>query len=235
MKSAFCLAVVGVLLLTGCKTSLYEPDPDALGHRYFPLEVNSFRVYEVSETRYLNDQASTTTYQVRERIDSVFTDLAKQEAYLMVRSRRASAAQPWVDDSVIVATRSLSDLRVSRHNVKVVQMIFPVRNGKSWNPNAFNTAGEGEFTYKEVGVPYSYDSRSYEKTATVIQGDISNLIELDQREEVYAEDIGPVYKNYTRLNYCDNPARCPFNRQPSPYIQEGIRRIDKLISFGKMP
>lgn len=235
MKSACFSAVFLVLMLTGCKTSTYEPDPDSLGHRYFPLEANSFRVYDVSETRYLNDQPTVTTYQVRERIDSVFTDLANQQAYRIIRSRRETEAQSWVDDSVIVATRSISDLRVSRHNVKVVQMVFPVRDGKSWNPNAFNTAGEAAFTYKEVGIPYSYDNMTYEKTATVVQGDISNLIELDQREEVYAEDIGPVFKSYTRLNYCDNPARCPFNRQPTPYIQEGVRRIDKLIAFGKLP
>ncbi|CAN5901329.1 hypothetical protein BH24BAC1_BH24BAC1_01110 [soil metagenome] len=235
IKSAFLSAVFFVCLLYGCQTSTYEPDPDALGHRYFPLEVKSFRVYDVTETRYLHDLPTTTTYQVRERVDSVFTDLANQRAYRIVRSRRGNEAQVWVDDSVIVATRSISDLRVSRHNVKVVQMIFPVRNGKSWNPNAFNTAGAASFTYKDVGNPYSYDNKTYEKTATVVQGDVSNLIELDRREEVYAEDIGPVFKNYTRLNYCDNPARCAFNRQPTPYIQEGIRRIDKLIAFGKLP
>ena len=235
MKSTVLPLLFLALLLAGCQTSTIEPDPDALGHRYFPLKVKDYRVYEVTETRYLNDQATTQSYQVRERVDSVYTDLANQEAYRIIRSRRNNDTQPWVDDSVIVASRSLSDLRVTRHNVKSVQMIFPVRNGKSWNPNAFNTAGPHSFTYREVGLPYTVNDRTFANTVTVVQGEVTNLIELDQREEVYAEDIGLIYKNYTRLNYCDDPSKCTFNRQPTPYIQEGIRRIDKLIDYGTMP
>lgn len=235
MKPTLLLSLLLAFFLAGCQTSTIELDPDALGHRYFPLEVKGFRIYEVSETRYLNDQATTTSYQVRERVDTVYSDLANEQVYRIVRSRRENGSRPWVDDSVIVVSRSLSDLRVTRHNVKVVQLIFPVRNGKSWNPNAFNTAGPHEFTYQAVGLPYTVDDRVFNKTVTVVQGDVSNLIQLDERKEVYAEDIGLVYRLYTRLNYCDDPSKCPFNRQPSPYIQEGIRRIDKLIAYGTIP
>lgn len=235
MKSALLPFVFLVLLWSGCKTSTIDPDPAGLGHPYFPLEVKDFRIYEVTETRYLNDQATATTYQVREWVDTLYTNLANEPTYRMLRSRRADASQPWVDDSIYVASRSGSDLRVTRHNVKVVQLIFPVRNDKSWNANAFNGFGINEFSYTKVGEPYSLDGRTYPNTATVIQGSTSNLIELDRREEVYAQNIGLVYKNYTRLNYCNDPAKCPFNRQPELYVQEGIRRIDKLISFGKMP
>jgi hypothetical protein len=235
MKSSLFTALGLLLLLAGCKTSTIDPDPDAFGYRYFPLEVKYFRVYAVTETRYLNDQSITSTYQVRERVDTVFTDLANQPVYRIIRSRRDLESQPWVDDSVIVASRSASDLRVTRHNVKVVQMIFPVRNGKSWNANAFNVFGRNEFSYKSVAMPYTYDNQQFDKTATVVQSNIANLVERDEREEVYAEDIGLVYRNYTRLNYCDDPSKCPFNRQPNLYIQDGIRRVDKLIAYGTMP
>jgi hypothetical protein len=235
MKSTLAPLLMLLLFLAGCKTNTVEPDPDALGHRFFPLEVKSFRIYQVNETRYLNDQATTTSYQVRERVEAVVTDLANEETFHIIRSRRESPSQPWADDSVIVVRRSVSDLRVTRHNVKVVQLIFPVRNGKSWNANAFNHSGQNEFTYQAVGLPYTVDNQTYDKTVTVIQGDVSNLIELDERKEVYAEDIGLIYKEYTRLNYCDDPSKCSFNRQPTPYIQEGVRRVDKLISFGTMP
>src|SRR6476469_6253271 len=98
-----CILLLGAL--AGCKnTTEAVPDP---GRGYYPLAVGNSWTYAVRDSVWsaanLANPTSTptaTSFQFRETISEVFTDAAGLPAYRLVRSRRPTTADNWVDDSV---------------------------------------------------------------------------------------------------------------------------------------
>ena len=63
------------------------------------------------------------------------------------------------------------------------------------------------YTYKNVDQPYTVNGNEFLKTITVIQEGDSNLIWFDYAEEVYAEFVGLVQKDF--YHYYTQDLSCP--------------------------
>jgi hypothetical protein len=82
-------------------------------------------------------------------------------------------------------------------------MVFPVENGTSWDGNIFNSSGERLFTYDLNVAPITIGSDEFTDLVKVIQSDIpENIVNQDQRFEIYATGIGLVGKNGIMLTFC---------------------------------
>jgi hypothetical protein len=208
---------------------------DELDREYFPVKVGNYWIYDVSEStftnQYVEEPVDSITYQVRERIDTVFRDQTGELTYKLIRSRRNDASQAWGNDSIVLIQKSNLDLRYTRDNLKTVRLVFPVRENKTWNGNAFNFREPGEYTYTQVGQPYTLDDSTYQNTVRVVQDYSDNLVEFDDSHEVFALGVGMVYKRIIDFIYCTGGegSNCQTGER---YILYGRRIFYKLQAFG---
>ncbi|MCX2739193.1 hypothetical protein [Pontibacter anaerobius] len=252
MRRALLFLVVLAGFVVACEDKYKDPDPNVMGYDYYPLEVGDYRIYNVTDIRFMSDVGDTTRFQLRERVDTTFFDQTNTLTYKIIRSIRGNENQEWVDDSVMVVTKSDAMVVETRNNTKHVKLVFPVKEGFTWLGDAYNNNKEASYkpdpatnrrsdyylikesyTFENVGQAFSINDTTYSKTLTVVQGTpIETWIGYDDRKEVYAEGVGMVYRLYTRIIYCNamESKDCTYG---IGYKLHGHERHEKLISYGK--
>ena len=197
----FRLFLVILALLTGCGGE--DPDHPDTGSAYFPLEKGVFQVYSVHETRYSG--ASEPQVMVYELMTEVVDSFPVPDGYSFVirRSRRMTEDSPWDVLDTWSARKDSREVIVSESNTPFVKAIFPVKSGTRWNGNEFNTLGADEYEIAKAGEPFEVDGMRFDKTFTVEQEKNEDIIVFnDERREVYARNVGLIFKEVIQLNYC---------------------------------
>jgi hypothetical protein len=210
-KSAWLLFSI---LLLSCNKEGAVPD---LGHDYFPIELGAYRVYDVQETTYVNKVGTTENYQLRERI----TEQVGQ-GFLVLIERREDDDDFWVAVESIYIRQTPYVLEYRQDNVSYVAMSYPVKVGREWNGNALNN---------EPRATYRYESEELagfeEEQIKVVISDLPpNIVERDQRSEVYARGIGLIYRGFNVIEFCQSS--CEGVNQP----ENGRILTQQLIEYG---
>jgi len=202
------IAIFIVLLLGACKSDpLLEVD---MGYAYYPGTVGSWIEYQVDSIRHFSDaNADTVHYQIRELLESAFEDEAGRSARRIERYFRLDSGGEWnIKDVWMVAITNRKVEKVEE-NVRFVRLTFPVKEGQFWDGNSLNTYNTWNYGYEQVGEAVPVGNWVFEDAATVEQLGPVNLIEQHRGQEVYAPDIGLVYKELieikTDVNYMSNP------------------------------
>ncbi|WP_216726191.1 hypothetical protein [Hymenobacter siberiensis] len=204
----------------GCKNTV-EALPDA-GLGYYPVAVGNYWIYAVSDTTWsrANGQGSQVTpsvptvsaFQFKETIASAFADAAGKTSYRLVRSKRLTAAAAWVDDSVFTLSPSAQSVILNRDNRRTLELIFPVREGRLWNFNAYNNNSADTVTaetrrYRRVGEPFSTaangTSKTYPATATTTNEGLAQADDayyVNTYQQVFAKGVGPVFRRKRRFS-----------------------------------
>ena len=240
----------------GCKDAS-QPAPET-GVGYYPVAVGNFWVFAVADTTY--SQASgqgaqvvpsvvtASAYQFRETVTQVFTDAAGQMAYRLVRARRASAAAVWRDDSVFVLSATPQFVALNRNNTRTLELVFPVREGRSWNFNAFNNNFNDTITaetrrYSRVGQPFAANGGAgtpavtYPVTVTTSNTGAAlenTLLKLRTFDQVFAKGVGPVFRRRRYLlhyNYTDQ-ATGDQKFPPNSFSGASLIRREILLDYG---
>lgn len=247
-RFAFAVAALG-LSLAGCKDTVdVAPDP---GTDYYPVAVGNFWVYAVADTTWSLASQSTpsvrtaTAFQFKETITETMTDAAGQKAYRLVRARRLTPADAWRNDSVFILTANQQFVALNRNNVRTLELIFPVKEGRSWNFNAFNNNSNDTITaetrqYSRIGQPFTTaavagnPAVSYPATVTTNNtgtAAANNLIQILNYQQVFAKKVGPVSRSrrYLQPFYFSNPSGITY--VPGSYFSASVRH-ETLIDYG---
>jgi hypothetical protein len=245
-KIGYLLVFLTAALFSACDTETEEFTAGDSGKTYFPLNIGEYRIYNVSTKRWLqNKLTDSSIFQLRERVDTIYKNISGEGVYKIIRSRRSTPNDIWVDDSVITVSFKNEQLVRTANNLPLVKMIFPVTENKSWSPNVYNnldfdTLSNGSIapkpnraSYRNVGQPYSLANKQFPKTVTVAVNDEESLINVDKKQEVYADNVGLIYLNYRVLEYCTR-APCHEDGDPFDFILNGYERTETLDSFGKL-
>ncbi|AKQ45580.1 hypothetical protein TH63_07845 [Rufibacter radiotolerans] len=240
------LLVVAILagIFSSCGDEEVVLDPLKTGQAYYPMEVGTYRVYNVKETKYTNNVGTTTLLQTRELVKGVSKDQTGKEWYTVEVSQRANANQSWIVTGVKAISKSTRDLQLQTNNRIVVEMVYPVEEGKSWNPNAFNPNYfpkeedrqlRDTFFYEQIGASFDVAGKTYPNTLKVnkAKSDPDDFINEVEVYEIYAADLGSIYR-FSKVRYnCDaSPGtNCQIG---SGYIISGTDRIEELESSGKI-
>ncbi|NJL11558.1 MAG: hypothetical protein HC913_00075 [Microscillaceae bacterium] len=197
--------------LWACQSTV-ESDPSVLGYTFFPLFVGQFIEYEVEEIQFsLSAPPDTLRYELREFTERSFLDVDDELAFRLERYKRANASQAWELDSVWFAKRTPFFAQKSENNALFNKLAFPVREGLTWQGNAFSPI-EGDtsgnipvvpriYEMLRLRQPLSTNSLSFPQTLTVIQNNINGQVGLDFRAEVYAENVGLIELYSWQLKY----------------------------------
>jgi hypothetical protein len=190
------------VLVVACDSSDNDTSPGT-GTEYFPLKTGSYLVYDVSEIIYTLSVPETLQYQLKVAMVDKFLNSEGDSTFVIHRSRRNIAADNWTYQDTWSVRKNEREVVMSEGNVSYVKLKLPVRQNMEWDGNAYNTLGEDEYTLEELKVSKTYNNQTFEDCITVNQNDNDDFIVfLDQRKEVYAKDIGLVYKETTQLHYC---------------------------------
>jgi hypothetical protein len=245
-KLLFTLALL-VGFLSSCGDEEVVLDPDSIGTAYYPLEVGAFTIFNVKETVYSENEGVTSLFQVRETFNEFYKDQAGKEWFRVEISRRDSEGDSWRVIGVKTISKTLlgnssGNLLIQENNRAVVNMVYPVAEGKTWNPNAFNTAYfpnqedanlREEYLYQNVEKPFEKDGQTFSNTVTILKSEVNTSLDVLEQSEVFSFNQGPVYRYYKKLEYCSDSSgdTCPYLED---YIVTGTERIETFASAGKI-
>ena len=236
MKSNFSILIfISIwLVVFSCKKDKPAPAID-LESAYFPNEVGRYVIYKVDSISY-NDffnpvKIDTAHYQIKEIIESHFEDNEGRESERIERYYRKNDLQTWILKDVWYQTRTRAKAEKVEEDVRYVKLIFPPQLNTPWNGNAFNTMDKQDYEYKNIDVRKKIGSLSFDSTITVLQIADSNLIQKKYAVEVYAKNIGMIYKRFVDVVDKSNVI------QPLPFserIDAGVDYTYSVIEFGKL-
>lgn len=217
------------------------PDDAALGRDFYPVAVGKFWVYDVEDHTWDLNNDSVERYQVRERVDTVYRGAAGETTYRLVRSRRPDSQSVWRDDSVFALVVTPQAVRRTFANVPTLDLVFPIREGVSWNPNQLNAADSLVRTYRDVDQPLvlTEPATRYEKTLLVLDEGEDNPLFLRAQQARYARGIGRIERSRRHLDFCNTNEEqrrlCVVaNLLPNGqyYIARGTERHEVLRDYG---
>jgi hypothetical protein len=215
-----------LLVVVGC-TPDEQPVGD-IGKAYIPLQVGDFQIYDIDETNYFPlEDPENLHYQLKTEVVDSFANNAGGHTYVVHRSRRDSESDIWTyAESWSVRVTDIEAI-VNENNISFVKIVFPAALGKKWNGNAYNSSEEDEYEITIVHQPYQLGDIQFENTITVDQENRVDLLFNDRRFEVYAKDIGLIYREVTDLEYCSEVECFGENK-----IERGIVYKQTIIEHG---
>jgi len=227
MKKIVFWALV-VFALQSCKKDNTDIDISALQYEYYPTAIGTYVIYDVDSTTY-NDFYSpvlitNSTYQIKEKIESVFEDNLGRPSVRIERYIRNSDAETWKLLNVWYATRTERVLERVEDNLRFVKFIFPPTEEVTWKGNTYIDQSilpvlfkeDWNYEMKDINMPLTIGATTYDSTTTVIQ---KNYIDFDIRfskiekvysKEIYGKGVGMIYKelwNVQRQNNVNLPWR----------------------------
>lgn len=194
--------IIGLLYVSSCKKDTpVSPVPD-LGFQYFPLNLGYYTVYDVDSVVHDDflDSVKPYKYQLKELVESKYTDNEGKETFRIERYKRANASDAWVIADVWAAQVSATRAEKFEENTWFLKMIFPVKINEKWNGNAFNSAEPMEYEYTEVHAPAVINGLDFDSTVTILQAEDVNAISKLFAKEMYAKNVGMIWREYINLD-----------------------------------
>jgi hypothetical protein len=219
--------LVFLTLMVACDSP--EVKPVDIGLNYFPLQTGSYQIYTVEEILYSEIKATETLlYQLKvEAVDS-FPNLDATYTYVFNRSKRDSETEPWRNLDTWSVRSSDRELVVNEGNVPYVKLIFPLKKELVWNGNKYNTLPKDDYMLATLDEPFVTSGMTFDQTLQVIQEDNQDfIVAQDKRTEVYARNVGLIYKETTQLKYCTKD-----NCTGQQIIESGVIYKQAIIQYG---
>ena len=178
----------------GCKKD--SDINSSISYRYAPVAVGDSLIYQVTLlSKDLNTYDST--YQLLERVESVFTDNEGRPTYRIERYVRNTAADEWKIYRVWTSNLNTTSLERKEDNTIYIKLKFPVKLNSRWNGNAKNIYANDFDDYKitVIDKPLQTDSYNFDSTLTVRQIDYDYGFEQRKHYEIYAAGVGMISKD----------------------------------------
>ncbi len=194
LKVLFCC--IAAFLITSCNKDNNTDDASPFDYSYFPMKVGDSLIYNVHvrDSDLINVDSS---YQLLERVESIFDDNEARPTFRIERYVRANDSSPWAIYKVWTANLTTTLAEKKEDNVTFIKLIFPVEKNATWNGNAKNIYMNddlGDYEITSLNQPLSLGALSFDSALTVTQLDADNLIESRHYIEQYAKGTGMVYK-----------------------------------------
>lgn len=228
LRSFYIFSIL--FLIFSCDTEKSDPDKSGWGMDFFPLEGNSYKIYNVTNINYsIQGDVDTVNYLLKEVVADSFLNLNNEYTYLLNRYKKAEPDSDWMIDSVWTANKSEQSVVVTENNIPYVKLVFPIKEGKTWDGNKMNTLDAESYTMQNIGKEGFFAGVQYPTTLTVIHMDNPDTILIrDKRMEVFGKNIGLIYSEKIQINYCTE-----LDCIGEGIIDSGSKFRQELIAHGK--
>ena len=209
-KTGILMLALAVVFFTACKKE--EAPPVDLGYGYYPTKVGSWVEYQV-DSLWRDDRFNildSVSYRLRQLIESEYVDLEGRSAWRMHRMVQDTAGN-WSVRDVWSTTVNGIAAELTEENERRQKLTFPVRIGRTWDINVYNTVPELAVAYAEVDVPWAVNGLSFDSTLIVRQTVPANFVARRDLEERYAKHVGMVRKSQveTTTQFVNVPGQPP--------------------------
>lgn len=239
MRKGLVVFMVFNLVIFSCSEN-EQVTPD-LGLDYYPLKVGNFVLYQVNETYISQSVETKTSYELKVTVTDSSINQQGVITYFLVREKRVNSLSQW--KSVDTWSSHFLNNKVVQNegNVLFVKLVFPPSLNLMWDGNEFNNLPDDgnlftdnssdQYFISEMNKPITLSSGfESDQALTVIQNDFSdNIIGIDQRKEVYAKEVGLIYKEVTQLKYCTS-SNCLGQQR----VDKGFILIQSLKEHGQI-
>jgi hypothetical protein len=193
--------ILTVLSLCACRKDEYEIYRPS-DKQYINTKVGAFSIYLVNEIQFndFNNTSDTLEYQLRELNESIFTDNLGRDAVRIDRHVRSSDTAGWVYRNTWYAVSAPAMVERVEDNKRLVKLSFPISLEAVWNANSLNSDNANNVFYGLMHEKYKIGTFSFDSTVSV--KNTPRITSTSERvfEEVYAKNIGLVYKNHVQVD-----------------------------------
>jgi len=198
---------------------------------YYPIEIGKYKVYQIDSIVYneYNCSVQTARYQIKEVTESKTTDGEGDVTFIIKRYFRRTSTDAWALYNIW--TEKIEDNQIQRveNNQRMIKMVSPMQEGSYWDGIVYIRRDTlvpirggsidmfkdwGDFVCDKIGSSFvdTLSNLVYTDVAKVVQVDKTNNIERRFSTEVYAKDIGLVYREMRILDtQCRRPGTCSGN------------------------
>lgn len=214
------ILLLSVVLMAACKRQVIPADEIDLGKEYMKLAVGHSIEYAVDSIIFDDFNQKTDTFQLefRDEVASTFEDNEGRLSYVINRFYRQDSTYQWESFYSYYATATSDRIEVIDRNLRFIKLVFPVKlntrwYGNSYLPTALNPElqwmDQWDYKYASINEPYSTGFMVFPSTLTVNQADYVEGNPADANafsaqgfsQEVYAKNVGLIYKELTRWVY----------------------------------
>lgn len=192
------------------------------------MAVGKYVTYQVDSTIY-DDFLGLSymhSYQMRYDVADTFTDAEGRPSFIMTTMVRAHDTDAWVPGEVLYVTPTNLGLEYVQQSLRFRKLVTPVQQGYTWKGNSLIATSDQDYqyldnwdyTYTAVAAPYNNGHLEFDNTITVNEQDYSLNIPYDAStlyaertfaKEIYAKDVGLVYREITHYVLDRNVAGFP--------------------------
>ena len=198
MNRLIYIVFTSITLIFGCKKS--NSESVKYYYNYFPLEIGAWIEYDVVDIIHSELGSDTAEYQLKEIAAEEFLDNEGRLTYRIERYWRDDSNANWSVKDVWYSNITRITAEKVEENMRFTKLIFPINISKYWDGNAYNNLEEWEYYYDSLHKPKLINNLSFDSTITVIQRDNENVVEYQKVKEIYATDIGLIYKRHIDLD-----------------------------------
>jgi hypothetical protein len=235
------IVLVLSLFISSCKNSKYD---DVLANKqydYQPLAIGNYTIFDVDSTHYnfinpSTQQTDSFHFQQMEKITDTMYDNEGRLNYRFELFRRADPTATWRIWKVWYGLTTATTFERQEDDLRFAKLIFPPTVDVHWIGNKYVPATDSnvfklylnwDYHYTVIGSPTTIGTNSFTECVFVSQVDEENLIDKKLGKEIYAKNVGLVYKEFLVINKQDVTSSWS-----NPYKANGDHVIMKVNSYG---
>lgn len=227
---------VGMALLVACS----KDDEDVVvdfEYEYVNTEIGSYIIYQVDSTVYNDFDLSvrTNSVQFKEVVEENFKDNLGRDAQRVVRYERKDESEEWTLKRAYYIVKTPQSLEKVEENLRFISFVFPPKENKTWKGNIYiegvdnnKYLADWEYRFTQVNQTATILGNVYPNTSTILLRDRETVIEKVYAKEVYAKNIGMIFKEWWHLESQDN-----FDKPWPERAQRGYIIKLQAIGYGK--
>jgi hypothetical protein len=203
-----------------------NPAPE-FHHEYFGMEQGRYVIYDVVEIVHDDalNQHDTANFQLKTHWGDIFVDNEGREAREFKRFVRPTENDAWNLQDIWTGLIDGIRAELIEENQRVIKLVFSPTQNKEWNANAYNQEPEQNCFYRDIHGDTLIDNVIFDPTLVVEQNQFNSIIDSVHRYDMYAKNIGLIYKYERDLHY-------QINQQSQLYLNEGTERYYRYVTTG---
>ena len=160
---------------------------------YFPVDTGTYWIYDVTkiEIDAPINRYDTNVFEIKMLVKQYDGDLKQYEFW---RYSRVDSLSSWENYDIV--TVSIDDYSVQwvEDNLRYLKMKNPIVENRNWDGNTYNIKEPWNYLYSDLDYTFENDYLNISNCIIIEQRNVVNLLQSEIAKEVYAKNIGLVYK-----------------------------------------